>query len=90
MTYFAIVNQHNNRVRCVSKDGREYFSIRQYVPETVDEARAMHNDSPHGTGVVKLVEADEAPSAPWGCGVYEYNKYGYSPKLVRSDFDSSG
>jgi hypothetical protein len=93
MPHFAIVNQHNQRVRCISENGREYYSIRQYVPQTLDEARALSCDSAHGCterGTLKLVEADEAPRAPWGCGVYQYNRWGHAPKLVRSDFDSSG
>jgi hypothetical protein len=93
MSYFVIVNQHNQKVP-VTRDGKLVcWSIRQYVPMTLDEARDLHRDSHHGCsaeGVVKVVEADVAPYAPWGCGVYQYDEFGGSPKLVNSNYDSSG
>jgi len=93
MPYYVIVNQSNRQTRCIGGDGREYWSIGHYVPNNVDEARALHSDSAHGCselGVVKLVEADDRPSCPWGCGVYEYNSHGRNPVLIKGDWDSSG
>jgi len=83
--FFAIISQHNWEIKCINKNGKEYKKITHYVPDTVDEARYLHEQ-----GKLKLVESDSIPGCLWGHGVYEYDKWGYNPQLVKADWDSSG
>ena len=85
MPFFAVISQHNDKVKCVSEDNKVYWAIRQYVPDTVDEARALHQE-----GKLTLVKSDEPPPCPWGHGVFQYDRFGIAPKEIKSNYDTSG